>query len=224
MSGIGDGPIGKLSSAVTTSIGFVSEVHGYNKAKKAARKQQEQENNERGGSSSPSSTSGTSTPTSLDPIEREWQLDEAQDVVKETVTDEKQQPARESKKGVANPEKVVSAFLQRQSLVPPSSLDAQQLTGKLEFPVVIPQRRPKDKSRGFVRAYAPDLRNVGIEQAAWLDFVETLNEASLANPWIQAINLAGLAASPLPFATSTAISIALMVGTEIAMEAQGRYR
>ena len=37
------GPIGKLAHGVTSSIGFVSEVHGYRKAKKAARKERELE-------------------------------------------------------------------------------------------------------------------------------------------------------------------------------------
>lgn len=146
-------------------------------------------------------------------LERTWQLDEAQDaVVNET-------KPHKNKQGTANPDKVIAAFLQR---VPPPNPNGP--VGRLALPVAIPQRRPKDKSRGFIRAYAPDLENVGIDQTSWLDFIETLNEASLANPWIQAINLVGLAASPLPTITSQAISIALMVATNAAMEVQTRYR
>jgi hypothetical protein len=50
--------------------------------------------------------------------------------------------------------------------------------GKLCLPVVLPQRRPKDRTRGFIRAYAPDLMNCGIDQAMFLDFLETFNLAS----------------------------------------------
>jgi hypothetical protein len=38
-------------------------------------------------------------------------------------------------------------------------------TGRLPLTVVLPQRRPKDRSRGFIRAYAPVLENCGIDQA-----------------------------------------------------------
>lgn len=152
-------------------------------------------------------------------IERTWQLDEAQEAAVEQL--EKTKP-RKSKSGVANPDKVITAFLER---VQPHGIEfMHHRPGKLAHPVAIPQRRPKSKDRGFIGAYAPELENVGIDQKSWLDFLETLNEASLANPWINAINLAGLAASPLPFWASQAISIALLVSTSIAIEAQTRYR
>ena len=50
--------------------------------------------------------------------------------------------------------------------------------GRLPCPVIIPQRRPKDKSRGFVRAYAPVLLDCGIDQATFLDFLKTFHKAS----------------------------------------------
>ncbi|OKL62336.1 hypothetical protein UA08_02290 [Talaromyces atroroseus] len=224
------GPLGKLSQAVTTSIGFASEVRQYNKAKKAASKQRETEQQENSTTPDTTQTPYPSPPREYESASREafnsvaqtederaWQLDDAQDAVVEG------SEPRKSKGGVANPDKVIAAFLQRQP--PPYSADmATRPVQKLEYPVVIPQRRPKNKKRGFVRAYAPDLQNAGIDQAAWLDFIETLNEASLANPWINAINLASIALQPLPFAISTAISVAVMVATNVAMEAQGRYR
>jgi hypothetical protein len=154
-----------------------------------------------------------------DAIERTWQLDEAQEAAVEQLETTK---PRKSKKGVVNPDKVITAFLER---VQPHGIESMNYRpGKLTHPVAIPQRRPKSKDRGFVGAYAPELGNVGIDQKSWLDFLETLTEASLANPWINAINLAGLAASPLPTLASQAISIALLVSTSIAMEVQTRYR
>lgn len=243
-------PLGRLAHGVTTGIGFATEVHSYRKAEKAARKerelarpqqhQQEQQEISRSASQSPppytespleeknktldeeKGTGIADSAAAQDEIERSWQLDEAQDAVVE----ESSEP-RKSKQGVANPDKVIGAFLQRQP--PPyassvSSPDGLRPVSKLMYPVAIPQRRPKNKKRGFIRAYAPDLENMGIDKEAWFDFIETLNEASLANPWINAINLASLAATPLPFGISTAISVAIMVATDVAIEVQSRHR
>ncbi|KAL4811077.1 hypothetical protein BDV18DRAFT_155690 [Aspergillus unguis] len=231
------GPLGKLAQGVVTGIGFASEVRGYRKAKKAARQEQESElqrqiqhEDRSGSSSSPQSQSShsespeeerkadidTEEPPPYEEIERSWELDEAQDIVIEA------KGPRKSKSGVANPDKVIADFLQRHP--PPYNGFSSGPESRLEYPVAIPQRRPKDKKRGFIRAYAPDLENVGVDQETWFDFIETLNEASLANPWINALNLASLAASPLPSAISMAVSTAIMVATTIAIETQGRYR
>lgn len=243
-----NGPIGKISKKVASGIAFATEVHHYNKAKKAARKQQElegaapeiQPEDETRSIHSPSSPGYSSheekegkvleTPIQGEDDEREWELDEAQDELVEG-----SEPQRKSKGGAANPDKLIAAFLARHPLsititpsASPPSYDAatatQGQTYKLEFPVVIPQRRPQTKKRGFIRAYAPDLANMGIDQATWLDFIETFNEASLANPWINAINLATIATNALPTAIGFAVSFAIMVATSIAIETQSRYR
>lgn len=245
-----NGPIGKISKKVASGIAFATEVHQHNKAKKAARKQQELD----GRVAQPpqgqpeDETRPIHTPTSPHdqkegevsetPIqggdhdnEREWELDEAQDELVEG-----SEPQHKSKHGAANPDKLIAAFLSRHPLTitinpstPPPTYDTaittpQGATYKLEFPVVIPQRRPQSKKRGFIRAYAPDLANMGIDQATWLDFIETFNEASLANPWINALNLASIATNALPTAIGFAVSLAIMVATNIAMETQARYR
>lgn len=243
-----NGPIGKISKKVASGIAFATEVHQHNKAKKIARKQQgldgdaaQQIPPEDESRSIPTPKSPTEqkegeiseTPIHGDDDEREWELDEAQDELVEG--SEPQQ--HKSKKGAANPDKVIAAFLSRHPLsitvspsASPPSYEAataatQGVTGyKLEFPVVIPQRRPQSKKRGFIRAYAPDLANMGIDQTTWLDFIETLNEASLANPWINALNLASIATNALPTAIGFAVSLAIMVATNIAMETQSRYR
>jgi hypothetical protein len=58
---------------------------------------------------------------------------------------------------------------------------------QIPLPVILPQRRPKDRTRGFVRAYAPVLENVGIDQATWLAFLGTFQLPSEASPWLAAI-------------------------------------
>ena len=50
---------------------------------------------------------------------------------------------------------------------------------KLSCPVVIPQRRPGSKTRGFMRAYAPVLADYDIDEKAFLDFLKAFHKASL---------------------------------------------
>jgi hypothetical protein len=50
--------------------------------------------------------------------------------------------------------------------------------GRLPCPVIIPQRRPKNKERGFIRAYAPALLECGIDEATFMNFIDSLNRAT----------------------------------------------
>lgn len=54
-------------------------------------------------------------------------------------------------------------------------------TERLPCPVVVPQRRPRTKSRGFVRAYAPLLAGCGIDQDTFLEFLKIFHKASQVN-------------------------------------------
>lgn len=208
-----------LIGKVTSGVGLIAEARQHHKAKKAAERERASNSNNHSENSIEDESSPSSGPVeeraSLE--EAQWELDEAQDELVGGST------PRKSKQGTANPDKVVQAFLDRQTLPEAGQLQVFE-SARLEYPVVLPQRRPGDKKRGFIRAYAPDLQNKGIDQALWLDFIETLNESSLANPWINAINLAALATNALPSAIGFAVSTAVMIATQIAMEAQGRYR
>ncbi|KAH0218860.1 hypothetical protein KCU86_g2496, partial [Aureobasidium melanogenum] len=97
-------------------------------------------------------------------------------------------------------------------------------SGRLALPVVIPQRRPKDRSRGFIRAYAPVLQDVGIDQPTWLDFLDTLQKSSAADPWLNAINLAAIGTMFMPHVIGFAVSYAIQQATNIAIEMQARFR
>ena len=57
------------------------------------------------------------------------------------------------------------------------SIEAVQSTG-LRCPVVIPQRRPGSKTRGFIRAYAPVLADFDIDQETFLGFLKAFHKAS----------------------------------------------
>jgi hypothetical protein len=56
---------------------------------------------------------------------------------------------------------------------------AGPITGqRIPCPVIIPQRRPGDKDRGFVHAYAPVLAECGIGQDTFLGFLDAFHKAS----------------------------------------------
>lgn len=48
----------------------------------------------------------------------------------------------------------------------------------LSGPVILPQRRPRWKSRGFIRAYAPALRECDIDEEQFLDFMDRFHRAA----------------------------------------------
>lgn len=116
---------------------------------------------------------------------------------------------------------LAAAFIGEHPLPSPS---ATPVTRRLELPVVLTQRRPKARARGFVRAYAPVLDDVGIDQPTFLDFVDKLNKAVEPNPWIQAINLASLAAQNVPEPVSMAAAMACKIVADAASEVHSRKK
>ncbi|KDQ19984.1 hypothetical protein BOTBODRAFT_62350 [Botryobasidium botryosum FD-172 SS1] len=57
--------------------------------------------------------------------------------------------------------------------------------------VVLPQRRPGERTRGFAKLYAPLLESCGIDEATWEGFVKSLNDSLALSPTLTAIS-AGL--------------------------------
>jgi hypothetical protein len=204
--------IEKAVQGVAAGIGLVSEGVTAHKARKAARNSE---------TTPAQNIDGSSPPPAYDEImpddnndEREWELDEAQDEVVGG-------PAPKSEP-VRDVTQLADTFLQRHPRPSPSS--ALSTLPRLPYPIILPQRRPKDRSRGFIRAYAPDLAEFGIDQAMFLDFLETFNSASLASPWINAINLASIGTMFLPSVTGMVVSMAIQITTQIAIEMHGRVR
>jgi hypothetical protein len=145
--------------------------------------------------------------------EEQWDLDDAQDHVSPT-------PSTKTKRPKASPHPKVTTqnFIDR---YPAPTCPPQ---AKLALPVVLPQRRPAERSRGFIRAYAPELEDVGVDQAMFLDFLETFNEASQASPLLNAVNLAGFAFMALPTGIGQAATVALYLTVEVAKAMQSRAR
>ena len=106
-----------------------------------------------------------------DPDEAYWELDEAAGTLQEsasTVLDE-QSEGKEEKPDV---HKLVQQFL---AAHPAPSIPAPK--APLPCPVIVPQRRPHTKARGFVRAYAPVLEDAGIDQDTFMEFLKLFHKA-----------------------------------------------
>ncbi|KAL7904642.1 hypothetical protein GGI35DRAFT_462950 [Trichoderma velutinum] len=104
----------------------------------------------------------------------------------------------------------------------PSNQQVQQ--HKLPMPVILPQRRPGERARGFIHAYAPLLQNVGIDQATFIDFIKQLNMATAPSPWINAINVAAIAVQHVPEPVTIAVSIAAQITTQVSLQAHSRSK
>ncbi|KAJ5835969.1 hypothetical protein N7447_001995 [Penicillium robsamsonii] len=95
---------------------------------------------------------------------------------------------------------------------------------RLPCPVIIPQRRPRNKDRGFVRAYAPILQDCGIDQEVFLQFLEYLDVVNHASAWIEVVFIAAQITSSLPFPAAMAVGMVLSVIAGTARELQKRTR
>ncbi|RFU28762.1 hypothetical protein B7463_g7589, partial [Scytalidium lignicola] len=148
--------------------------------------------------------------------EEQWELDEA---LETPLGEEREAPAM-------NPDQIVDEFMRTHPLPPYTAVasPASAAGGKLPCPVIIPQRRPRNKKRGFVRAYAPVLEDCGIDQATFLDFLKSFHQSSKNSPWMDVVNIGAAVAGFVPSPIAMGVSIAVQVAVGVAMEVQSRSR
>ncbi|KIX07771.1 uncharacterized protein Z518_02425 [Rhinocladiella mackenziei CBS 650.93] len=164
-----------------------------------------------------SDSSSVST-SDLDNDKAEWALDEA---AAELDSPPPSYSEASAQSPLASPEEVVNAFLHNHKVTAAPSQTYQPLP----CPVILPQRRPKDKSRGFVRAYAPLLGECsGIDQKTFIDFLSDFDRASKASPVFDVINLACFAVGFVPNPIVMGVTIAVQVAATTAKEVQSRHR
>lgn len=218
-------PFGKAVQGIAATIGLASESIHYHKQKRASQKSQRESIprilsddgciaavNELHISQPPHEAEDQQTfPTQMDEVA--WALDEVQDATS-TSDGNTSQPEISA----LDSPKLVGSVLQSHS---PAKNPA---TGRLELPVVITQRRPKARTRGFIRAYAPILQNVGIDQETFLHFIDQLNKAVEPSPWITAIDLASLAGHAFPEPIHLLISASALMATQITAEVVSRSK
>jgi hypothetical protein len=128
-------------------------------------------------------------------------------------------------KGIEDPMKIADNFIKRHP--PPayeSEAEQKEHGAHLILPVVIPQRRPEARVRGFIRAYDPTLEQAYIDQAMFLEFIQELNIVCLPNPWINAINFASFATMALPTVTELIISRVINQISKVGLEMHSRTK
>lgn len=214
--GRGGGLIGSAVRGVAGGIGLVSESVSSYKEKRAAEKTPASSEPSQQPQSSGSIAVGSEPPPNYeheDSTERQWELDETQSELLSSPQD-----GADTAQQTQVDKDLVSSFLRVHGS--PSG----QTMAQLELPVILAQRRPKDRTRGFVRGYAPMLETAGIDQAAWLDFLDKFDQSTRASPWIEVINFAELGGFFVPIAPSIAISAAVYKTIEVAKDVQGRQR
>ncbi|KAF1345557.1 hypothetical protein BDV97DRAFT_361378 [Delphinella strobiligena] len=105
-----------------------------------------------------------------------------------------------------------------------STIPNSAVTARLPYPVIIPQRRPGTKTRGFVHAYAPDLAPCGIDQDTFIRFIQNFHKASQASPIFNILVVSANIAGLVPSVIAMAVSISVQVAARTGQEMQGRYR
>ena len=171
------GKQGPLSKGVSSAIGFATEAYTHHQESKDAKKPSQQFANPDPPSSS--SSAPIDSDSSDDHDEEDWIRDET----------ESQLQTNGQETLMYEPEQSIDSIIDdfTRSHPPPPYFEN---ASRLPCPVIIPQRRPGTRSRGFVRAYAPVLGTCGIDQATFMDFHEGFHRATHKQGWFHAVNIA----------------------------------
>lgn len=207
-----DPPLGKIIKTLAAGVGLASETYQHQKEKKLLEKQ----SNKEGRATREPHIRNLTVETSQE--EEVWQLDELQD---ELVQEDGLPGSSGDAASLPDITALADSFIQAHKSTPNSGYE---VPARLELPVIITQRRPKDRTRGFIRAYAPMLQDVDIDQNTFVDFIDHLNKAVQPSPWIQAINLALFAAQNVPEPVTLAVSVACKRAVDVASAAHSRFK
>ena len=212
----------KAVKGLAAGIGLISESISAHKAKKEGSQSHTREDNTQQDPSSAVDNRRDSEPpnetrTAIDSLEEQWELDETQDELR----------CQEADPNHAQPdssEEAIDAAIHRfTSEYPPPPYPSDGVP-KLPAPILLPQRRPKQRKRGFIRAYAPDLAAFSIDQHMFLEFLDTAEKSCQGAKWLNCINLASIGTMFMPSVTGLAVSIAIQIATDVAIAVDGTRR
>lgn len=226
------GPVGKIVQGIAAGIGLASESIQHHQEKKRQKQVEKEDPADAERDASHHETkSEEEVAETADQDEAAWQLDDMQaeltkgaapqELEEYVGNDDAAQSSHDAAKSRMDVPLLAENFIHEH---PPPAYSEVAQPRRLELPVVLTQRRPQARTRGFVRAYAPILEDVGIDQAAFLDFVDHLNKAVQPSPWIQAINLASFAAQHVPEPVTLAVSVACKLVADAAAETHSRTK
>ena len=195
---MGDHVIGLVAGGVCKTIAMGSELIAGNKGKQSAAARRAFEAEQSGGPQQNDSRDDDNLTM------QEWALD---DIESELTAERRDITPTESNTTPAKPEDQALTFINdHENELQHSS------SGRRPIPqaVLIPQRRPGNRQRGFIRAHAPILNEyAGISQDMFMDFLRDFDKASKSSPVFNVINMAcfgiGLVPSSICLAVSTAV-------------------
>jgi hypothetical protein len=218
----------KAVKGLAAGIGLVSESISAHKAKKQGKQPQFHAQDSRPTRSLPQGSTHSSQredglvppeKTAIDSLEQQWELDEVQDELKLSQRDQGNPPDYNEAQEAVDEATLAHRFA---SEYPPAYSPTDETPPpQLPAPILLPQRRPKNRKRGFIRAYAPDLADFGIDQPMFYDFLTTAEKACQGARWLNAINLASIGTMFMPSATGIAVSVAIQIATDVAIAVDG---
>ena len=136
--------------------------------------------------------------------ERVWDLDEA--IARERGGESPDEDETDQPRG--REEDLVREVLDTHRTTLAAAKEIGFETSPLPVPVILPQRRPRKKERGFVHAYAPLLGEcAGISQATFLLFLKNFQKSSRASPIFPIIFVAAAIAGMAPSVIAMAVRI-----------------
>ncbi|KAB8070022.1 hypothetical protein BDV29DRAFT_181698 [Aspergillus leporis] len=136
------------------------------------------------------------------------------------ITNSDSEPGSESERCPPDAGSAVDAFLHAH----PQPAIRAAAPPRLPYPVVIPQRRPGNKERGFVKAYAPALEQYGISHDAFLDLIRACNKAIQASKWLVAIQVAAAGTGFIPNNIAIGVSMAVQVIAGVIAQAEIKWK
>ncbi|KAH7389738.1 hypothetical protein DE146DRAFT_176006 [Phaeosphaeria sp. MPI-PUGE-AT-0046c] len=202
-----------VNRGVSTSIGLVGEKYYDRKDRKTALDEQERQNS-RNPITELVNPAEPGEETAND--ERIWALDDISDVPDYETSQARDRP---------HMERTVSALVHEVATTSEAHRNRNDTPrASLPYPIVIPQRRPGSKARGWARAYPPDLEALGVEQDTFLRFLQNFEDAQQASPWLKAVYVAGSVVGVIPGHITLAVSISVTITAGTAIELQSRYK
>jgi len=208
------GPLARITSPL---IGLAAEAIG-------SRNSPASQDTSRGQPSRPNQQPQYGIDGNPPPYEDEYSSDDEVDDIldldeaAQSVTQRRPRPPAGNLAGPALVDTLVASFVQQN----PPNLNYRG--GRLQLPVILPQRRPQSKARGFVHAYAPMLMDCNISQDAFMQFLDYFDEAIKVSPVFTVINIAAGVAGFIPTPAAQAVSAAVGIADMAAKEVYTRAR
>lgn len=150
--------------------------------------------------------------------EEAWALDDAATAVGEGQGEQENAPKQRYGVDAQPTIESMTNVLIAQFPAPPTSMP------RLPLPVILPQRRPGDKQRGFVHAYAPMLAGHNIDESSFLSFLTTFHKATQASPVLGVIMVSSTIAGFVPEMAAQITTTVVQVAVGVAIELQRRQR